>query len=237
MAEDRPTVRLSAASQALGDPLDAALDAQVARDAWRDLLAQAEHPGALPYQARFRPVLVAPLNPALRRHPDWPAEWYVHVPSTRVTCYRSTAARLGPGRAEIRAFPTVEAAEAFAQDTWRSTWGTRLKRFPAASVISPTVVEEFTARWGRAVDRQHWDAYPAAHPAFNGRLLLRWRDVPAGELGREPRMSFVDSDTLIRSTQLLTEESDAIWRARGRFMATLAEQDPKAPPRNDPTHP
>ena len=230
MSEDRPTVRLSAASQALVDPLDAALDAAVARGAWRDLLAQAEHPGALPYQERFRPVVVAQLNPALRHHPDWPAEWYVHVPTTRVTCYRSTAARLGQGRAEIRAFPTVDAAEAFAQDTWRTTWGTRLKSFPAESVISPTVVEEFTARWGRDADRQHWEAYQAAHPAFNGRLLLRCRDVPAVELGREPGISFIDSDTLIRSTQLLTEESDALWRARGSFIATLAAQDPKAPP-------
>lgn len=35
MADKRPTVRLSTASQSLVDPLDAALDAEVARDAWR----------------------------------------------------------------------------------------------------------------------------------------------------------------------------------------------------------
>lgn len=53
----------------------------------RDILSQAEQPTSVLYQKRFRPAVVARLNPALRHHPDWPAEWYGHEPSTRVTCY------------------------------------------------------------------------------------------------------------------------------------------------------
>lgn len=81
-----------------------------------------------PYYPRHYPMVQRELNPAKRLHPEWPEEWYVHVPTSRVTWKRQA---VPPGeRLEVHGFPSEEAATADARAVWMRHWTERAAREP-----------------------------------------------------------------------------------------------------------
>ena len=78
------------------------------------------------YHPANRPLVREQLNTSRRQHPEWPAEWYVRVPGSRVTWNPRDLAVWGlEGRTIVAAFPDAEQAEAFALKTWRDVWSRR----------------------------------------------------------------------------------------------------------------
>ena len=100
--------------------------------------ATPDGPGRDPYHPARRPHVRAQFNPVHRLHPDWPEEWYVRVPGTRVTWRPSEVPR--GQRLELHAFPSREAAEADAVTIWRDHWRAQGKTL--SDRATPVIVSE-----------------------------------------------------------------------------------------------
>ena len=111
-------------------------------------------PGRDPYHPARRPHVRAQFNPVHRLHPDWPEEWYVRVPGTRVT-WRPSEVPTGQ-RLELHAFPTREAAEANAVAVWREHWRAQGKTL--SDRATPDVVREpvYTVKVDEVIGRDAW---------------------------------------------------------------------------------
>lgn len=107
--------------------LDALVDREVRAEAQR---VEEPTPGRFdPYHPSHQPLVQRQLNPARRLHPDWPEEWYVHVPTSAVTWIRKA---VPPGeRMQVHAFPSEPEAIADAQAVWARHWSERAAREPA----------------------------------------------------------------------------------------------------------
>jgi len=225
--------RLSADTQALTAPVDAAIDAEARRATLTALLSAPETEAAQPYLERHRPIIQAQLNPVRRQHPDWPEEWYIHVPGTALTWSPRAAARAGYPRPQIRAFPSAAEAEAAAQAAWREHWTERKVKIGADSVISPEVRAEFTVRWNDAADLAALAAWRPEDGHLPLATVIRTRDVPADVIGPlVPRRGLdgahafppdaVDWDAQDQAVAA----SDAAWRARSAARAPTGPVEP-----------
>ena len=122
-----------------------------ARDAQEDA---PDGPGRDPYHPARRPHVRAQLNPARRLHPDWPEEWYVRVPGTRVS-WRPTEVPRGQ-RLELHAFPSREAAEVDAVNVWRAHWQSQGKTLSERSAPQIVVEPAYTLRLDEVVGVDPW---------------------------------------------------------------------------------
>ena len=113
-----------------------------------------EGPGRDPYHPARRPHVRGQFNPARRLHPDWPEEWYVRVPGTRVTWRPADVP--ARERLELHAFPTPEAAAADAVHVWREHW--RAQGKPLSDRATPDVVVEpaYTADLAEVMGPDSW---------------------------------------------------------------------------------
>jgi hypothetical protein len=75
-----------------------------------------------PYLDINRPTIRMQARPDLRRHPEWPEEWYVRVPGTPVTWNPKEARAWGHAQNVVRVFPSADEAEAYAVKVWRKRW-------------------------------------------------------------------------------------------------------------------
>lgn len=224
--------RLSAATDALTAPVDAAVDAATRRATLAQLTEEAETLSARPYMDRNRPVIQAQLNPRRRLHPEWPEEWYLHVPGTDITWRPKAAASAGYPRARVAAYPSEAAAEAAAQAAWRAYWTqTRHVALAPDSVISPAVWAEFTVRWGDDGDALALRAWAPAD-GLPPRVVIRTRDVPASVIGAPVARRGLDPDTAFpepwdaAAQDARLSDADAAWRAHADHTGPTAGGDP-----------
>ncbi len=229
--------RLSAETQALTAPVDAALDADARRTTLNDLVAEGGAAGLAPWSARSRPLIQAQLNPHHRRHPDWPEEWYIHVPDTGVTWLPRAAARAGYPRIQLRAFPSAAEAEAAAQAEWRRHWTQDRKgHLGPDSVISPDVRAEFIVRWNDPADLAALATWRPEDGHLPLTTILRTRDVPASVIGAPVPRRGLDPDQGFapvfdpRAQDEALAASDAAWHARAAARTPVGAVEPWAHP-------
>ena len=230
--------RLSADTQALTAPVDSAVDAEARRATLTALLAAPDTDAAQPYAERHRPIIQAQLNPHRRQHPEWPEEWYVHVPGTGVTWSPRAAARAGYPRPQIRAFSSAADAETAAQAEWRRHWTEdRKAKIAADSVISPTVRGEFTVRWQDPADLAALAAWRPDDGSLPPATVLRTRDVPASVMGPPVPRRGLDADYAFPAPVVdwdaqdrVLAASDAAWHARTAGPAPTGPVEPWSHP-------
>lgn len=130
-----------------------------------------------PYAVHQVPILRQQWNPRLRRHPDWPEEWFVRVPGTAVTWSRQDLERVAQATGarpamQLVSFPTAAAAEQFAQAVWRRRW----RRVVAAdAVVNPIRQHYFTCDPDHPEDDAVFQALQAESRLPAGVVLHRRR--------------------------------------------------------------
>ncbi|MCY0884704.1 MAG: hypothetical protein OWV35_02320 [Firmicutes bacterium] len=179
-----------------------------------------------PYQERNRPVVRQQLNPLRRRHPEWPEEWYVRVPGTVYTWAAAEIRRLQrdqvPYRLEAR--PTVQEAEAFAQEQWRRHWlavqaGRQHAGYPARWLTPDAVINPRRER-----------VFTVASPA-DAAELARWaRRLPAGAIIHRKGVPLPDGPAA-GNRALIEEGFDrSAWAVRGEAAPRDHGRDAEDPP-------
>lgn len=185
-------------------------------------------PAANPHSEANKPTVRQQLNPAHRRHPDWPEEWYVNVPRTRYTWSPKVRLR------EIKAFPSLDEAKEFAQIVWQRRWGKRVE----GQRVEIAVQREFT------VDRRRPDSVQAYNDALEtspelfqipGVVVRHKLGAPMNLGPRGNRLAVEDLKEPERQAWLQepqsreAEERRALARQRAEEQTLIVPQMPDAP--------
>lgn len=140
---------------------------------------QTEEGSLAPYHPANRPMVREQLNTSRRLHPEWPAEWYVRVPHSRVTWDARDLAVWGiEGRRALAVFPDAEQAEAFAQKTWREVW--HVKDTAAVQVNRQRVFVFDRERPGDLEALRQWEPIKREGLMNDAIFVMRHVDVAPG---------------------------------------------------------
>lgn len=142
-----------------------------------------------PYAMRFRPSVREQLNPLRRRHPEWPAEWYVRVPRSAVTWNPKDLALWGVNATKpvVKVFPDRREAEDYAQSVWRRVWSRKIDKSAVIEVARERVFPVDMRRDGEYERLTRWlSAHGGEHIPQGVVVVYRNTEVgfPSGSLSR-----------------------------------------------------